>query len=210
MNIETIMNLSPVIPVLVIDDADLAVPLAQALVSGGVTVLEVTLRTPQSLAAIRAIATHVPKACVGAGTVLNDKDLQDSIDAGAQFAVSPGSTPQLLTAATAKKIPLLPGIATASELMTGLSLGYNAFKFFPAESAGGVAALKALSAPFAQTHFCPTGGITLQKAKEYLALSTVRCVGASWLAPAATVMKGDWQQIETLAREAVTTLSRTR
>ena len=137
MNIETIMNLSPVIPVLVIDDADLAVPLAQALVSGGVTVLEVTLRTPQSLAAIRAIATHVPKACVGAGTVLNDKDLQDSIDAGAQFAVSPGSTPQLLTAATAKKIPLLPGIATASELMTGLSLGYNAFKFFPAESAGG-------------------------------------------------------------------------
>ena len=206
MQIETLMNVSPVIPVLTIDEAEIAVPLANALVRGGVRVLEITLRTPQSIDAIRAIATAVPEALVGAGTVLNETDLVAARDAGAQFCVSPGSTGELLAAATRLGMPLLPGIATASELMVGLALGYRAFKFFPAENIGGLAALKALSAPFSQVRFCPTGGVTLELAKQYLALKNVPCVGGSWLAPATAVKERAWQQIERLAHSAVTEL----
>ena len=207
MNIESIMKLSPVVPVLIIEDAEAAVPLARALVKGGVRVLEVTLRTPQSLEAIKAIAQNVKDAIVGSGTVLNERDLIASREAGAQFAVSPGSTSELLTAATKISLPLLPGIATASELMMGMALGYKAFKFFPAENIGGAPALKSLCAPFSQVSFCPTGGITLELAKNYLAIPNVRCVGGSWLAPAAALKNRDWQQIEKLAAQAVATLS---
>jgi 2-dehydro-3-deoxyphosphogluconate aldolase/(4S)-4-hydroxy-2-oxoglutarate aldolase len=170
-------------------------------------VLEVTLRTPQALDAIRAIAQEVKDAVVGSGTVLNERNLIASRDAGAQFAVSPGSTAELLTAAKKHSLPLLPGIATASELMLGLSLGYKAFKFFPAENIGGAPALKSLCAPFSQTSFCPTGGITLELAKKYLAIPNVRCVGGSWLAPSAALKNRDWSQIEKLAAQAVATLS---
>lgn len=207
MQIESIMKLSPVIPVLIIEDASTAVPLARALVKGGVRVLEVTLRTPQALEAIRAMASDVKEAVVGAGTVLNERDLIACRDAGAQFAVSPGSTAELLNAATKISLPLLPGIATASELMAGLSLGYKAFKFFPAENIGGAPALKSLCAPFSQVSFCPTGGISLELAKQYLAIPNVRCVGGSWLAPSAALKNKDWAQIEQLAAEAVATLS---
>jgi 2-dehydro-3-deoxyphosphogluconate aldolase/(4S)-4-hydroxy-2-oxoglutarate aldolase len=207
MNIESIMKLSPVVPVLVIEDAEAAVPLARALVKGGVRVLEVTLRTPQSLEAIKAIAQNVKDAIVGSGTVLNERDLIASREAGAQFAVSPGSTEDLLIAATKISLPLLPGIATASELMMGMALGYKAFKFFPAENIGGAPALKSLCAPFSQLSFCPTGGITLELAKNYLAIPNVRCVGGSWLAPSAALKNRDWQQIENLAAQAIATLS---
>jgi 2-dehydro-3-deoxyphosphogluconate aldolase/(4S)-4-hydroxy-2-oxoglutarate aldolase len=206
MQIESILKISPVMPVLTIDSVEFAVPLAKALVRGGVRVLEVTLRTPDSLAAIRAIATEVRDAVVGAGTVLNEKDLLAAQDAGAMFAVSPGSTPELLAAARKTQIPLLPGVATASELMMALALDYRFFKFFPAENIGGIAALKSLSAPFAQAQFCPTGGISLELAKSYFALPCVRCVGGSWLAPAAALKNSDWVQIETLAAQAVATL----
>jgi 2-dehydro-3-deoxyphosphogluconate aldolase/(4S)-4-hydroxy-2-oxoglutarate aldolase len=206
MQVEAVMKLSPVIPVLTIEDSANAVPLARALVRGGVRVLEVTLRTPQSLEAIRAIAAEVGDAVVGSGTVLNELQLRESRDAGAQFAVSPGSTEQLLAAAREMNYPLLPGIATASELMMGMALNYRAFKFFPAENIGGVAALKSLSAPFSQVSFCPTGGISLERAKEYLAIPTVRCVGGSWLVPASALKNRDWNQIESLARQAIAVL----
>lgn len=206
MQIEKVLTISPVMPVLTIDSVQSAIPLAKALVRGGVRVLEVTLRTPDSLAAIRAIAADIPDAVVGAGTVLSEKDLLAARDAGAVFAVSPGATPSLLTAAKKIQFPLLPGIATASELMMGLELDYRHFKFFPAENVGGIAALKSLAAPFTQAQFCPTGGISLELAKNYLALPCVRCVGGSWLAPAAALKNSDWMQIESLAKQAVATL----
>ena len=180
--IDTIMRTAPVIPVLVIDDLAQAIPLAQALVAGGLSVLEVTLRTPCSLDAIRAMRT-VPGAIVGAGTVLNPDDLAAAIDAGSEFIVSPGLTRQLGEAAIAAGIPFLPGTANAADIMLGLDLGLNRFKFFPAEASGGVPALKAIAGPFGNVRFCPTGGITQATAPGYLGLEAVLCVGGSWMVP---------------------------
>jgi 2-dehydro-3-deoxyphosphogluconate aldolase / (4S)-4-hydroxy-2-oxoglutarate aldolase len=180
--IERIMRTAPIIPVLTITDAAQARPIAEALVAGGLPVLEVTLRTPAALEAIREMR-RVPGAIVGAGTVLDAKGLRAALDAGAEFLVSPGLTDTLAHAARESALPLLPGIATASDIMRGLDLGLTHFKFFPAESSGGLAALRALSAPFAQCRFCPTGGITASRAAEWLALPSVLCVGGSWLLP---------------------------
>jgi len=180
--IETIMRTAPVIPVLVIDDAGEAWPLAEALVSGGLTVLEVTLRTPAALDAIREMK-QVPGAIVGAGTVLDQRQLDAALDAGAEFIVSPGLTDNFARAAIASAVPFLPGIATASDIMRGLDLGLDRFKFFPAAAAGGIPALKALAAPFAEARFCPTGGITEATAPEWLALDAVLCVGGNWVVP---------------------------
>lgn len=180
MNIETIMRVAPVIPVLVIEDAACARPIAEALVAGGLPVLEVTLRTPAALDVIREMA-RVPGAVVGAGTVLNERDLDAAIGAGTQFIVSPGLTEPLGRAAIARGIPFLPGIANAGDIMRGLDLGLNRFKFFPAEASGGRKALQALAGPFGDVRFCPTGGITLETAPQWLAEPAVLCVGGSWI-----------------------------
>jgi 2-dehydro-3-deoxyphosphogluconate aldolase/(4S)-4-hydroxy-2-oxoglutarate aldolase len=193
----------PVVPVMVIKDIAHAVPLARALVAGGIRVLEITLRTPVAVEAIREIAQSVPEAVVGAGTVTSTDDLAAVSAAGAVFAISPGLTPELLDGANQGPIALIPGIATVSELMTGLQRGYDHFKFFPAEAAGGIPMLKAIAGPFPKVTFCPTGGIGLGNYREYLALSNVACVGGSWMAPAEAVAQGDWGLISQLAREAV-------
>ena len=185
-DIETIMRLAPVIPVLVVEDAADARPIAEALVAGGLRVLEVTLRTPAALDVIREMA-KVEGAVVGAGTVLNSRDLQASLDAGARFIVSPGLTEPLGREAVAAGIPFLPGIANAGDIMRGLDLGLNRFKFFPAEASGGLKALQALAAPFHEVRFCPTGGITLDTAAAWLAHPSVLCVGGSWLVPKGAV-----------------------
>ena len=198
--IARIMQTSPVIPVLVVDDAGHAGPLARALSAGGLKVLEVTLRTPAALDAIRRMSAEAPDAIVGAGTVVNADDLKRAVDAGARFIVSPGLTPGLARAAEAADVPLLPGVATCGEIMGGLDLGLDPLKLFPAENVGGAAALKSIAGPFAKVRFCPTGGITPHNAPAYLALSNVLCVGGSWVAPKAAVTSGDWQAIETLAR----------
>jgi 2-dehydro-3-deoxyphosphogluconate aldolase/(4S)-4-hydroxy-2-oxoglutarate aldolase len=197
-NIDSVMKLAPVIPVLVIDDVAFARPIGEALAAGGLHALEVTLRTPAALDAIREIA-KVKNAVVGAGTVLNERDLEAAIEAGARFIVSPGLTESLARAAIEVGIPFLPGIATASDLMRGLDLGLNRFKFFPAMAAGGIPALKALAAPFHECRFCPTGGITQATAPEWLALNAVLCVGGSWLVPPG---KPDHAAIEIAARRA--------
>ena len=178
--IETIMRTAPVIPVLVIEDAAYAQPIAQALVAGGLRVLEVTLRTAAALDVIREMK-KVEGAIVGAGTVLNDADLRASLDAGAEFIVSPGLTEPLGQAAVASGIPFLPGTANAGDIMRGLDLGLTHFKFFPAEASGGIAALKAIAAPFGMAKFCPTGGISLATAPNWLAVEPVLCVGGSWV-----------------------------
>lgn len=179
-DIETIMRTSPVIPVLVLDDVARAVPVAEALVAGGLRVLEVTLRTPRALGVIRAMS-EVPGAIVGAGTVLNDRDLDAALDHGARFIVSPGLTEPLARTAQDRDVPFLSGVATAGDIMRGLDLGLTRFKFFPAEAVGGLRALRALAAPFGQVRFCPTGGITQASAAEWLAEPSVLCVGGSWL-----------------------------
>jgi 2-dehydro-3-deoxyphosphogluconate aldolase / (4S)-4-hydroxy-2-oxoglutarate aldolase len=194
--IEAIMRLAPVIPVLVIDDVADARPIAKALVAGGLRVLEVTLRTPVALDAIREMA-KVEGAIVGAGTVLNEADMAASLKAGARFIVSPGLTEPLSKAAIASGTPFLPGIATAGDIMRGLDLGLSRFKFFPAMAAGGIPALKTLAAPFPQCRFCPTGGITQQTARDWLALAAVPCVGGSWIVPPG---KPDGRQITAAAR----------
>ena len=181
-DIETIMRTAPVIPVIVIDEVDHAEPLARALVAGGLRVLEVTLRTPAALDAIRAMR-NVEGAIVGAGTVTNERELGDAIAAGSEFIVSPGLTETLGKAAIRERIPFLPGTANAGDIMRGLDLGLTHFKFFPAMAAGGLPALKALAAPFGQCKFCPTGGITAETASEWLAFDPVLCVGGSWIAP---------------------------
>jgi 2-dehydro-3-deoxyphosphogluconate aldolase/(4S)-4-hydroxy-2-oxoglutarate aldolase len=205
MRTDELMRLAPVIAVVTIRDAGHAEPLARALAAGGVKAVEITLRTPVALEAIRRAAA-VREAVVGAGTVLSRKDLDAIGDAGAAFAVSPGATPALLEAASRGSVPLLPGIATAGELMIGLEHGYDRFKLFPAEAVGGRALLKGLAGPFAEPRFCPTGGITAENAQAYLDLPNVLCVGGSWLAPEALMAKGDWAAIEGLAREAVSGL----
>jgi len=181
-NIEAVMKLAPVIPVLVIDDIAHARPIAEALVAGGLCALEVTLRTPVAFDAIREMA-KVEGAVVGAGTVLNERDLEASLKSGARFIVSPGLTERLSKAAIGSRIPFLPGIATAADIMRGLEMGLSRFKFFPAMAAGGIPALRALAAPFHQCRFCPTGGITQATAPDWLALDAVLCVGGSWLVP---------------------------
>jgi 2-dehydro-3-deoxyphosphogluconate aldolase/(4S)-4-hydroxy-2-oxoglutarate aldolase len=192
----------PVIPVIVIDDPAHAVPLARALVEGGVRVLEVTLRTPAALTAIEAIARAVPEAIVGAGTVRSAADAQAARDAGSAFAVSPGYTRELGAACRALALPLLPGAASASEVMAAQADGLNFLKFFPAEAAGGVPLLKALAGPFPDVAFCPTGGLTPANAPAYLALPNVRVCGGSWLTPADALRAGDWARVTQLARAA--------
>ena len=198
---EKVCLLAPVVPVLVIDDAGTAAALAQALVAGGLPALEVTLRTEAALDAIREMAS-VPGGVVGAGTLLTAQDVENAKAAGATFGVSPGATDYLLDACEANDLPLLPGAATATEAMRLLERGYRVQKFFPAEANGGAPALKAIGAPIPQVKFCPTGGVSLKNAPDYLGLSNTLCVGGSWVAPKDLVQKGDWDGITALAREA--------
>ena len=191
-----------VVPVLTIETVAQAVPLARALVDGGLAVLEITLRTPTALEAIREIVRAVPGAIVGAGTVLTPDQGAAAMAHGARFLVSPGMTPRLIEAASAWPVPFLPGVATASEAMALADMGYAVLKFFPAEPAGGTAALKAIGAPLSDIVFCPTGGIDAAKAPAYLALANVAAVGGSWVAPAKAVSTGDWAAITDLARAA--------
>ncbi|WP_419956703.1 bifunctional 4-hydroxy-2-oxoglutarate aldolase/2-dehydro-3-deoxy-phosphogluconate aldolase [Novosphingobium rhizovicinum] len=193
------MTLAPVIPVLVIEDIDHALPIAEALVAGGLPALEITLRTPCALDAIR-VMKQVPGAVVGAGTVLTPEDLDRSLDAGAEFIVSPGLTPRLGEAAAKRGVPFLPGTANASDIMLALEFGFTRLKFFPAVASGGTAALKAISGPFKQVKFCPTGGITKDNAPDWLALEAVLCVGGTWLVPKG---RPDPAAIEAAARAAV-------
>ncbi|MFV2093491.1 MAG: bifunctional 4-hydroxy-2-oxoglutarate aldolase/2-dehydro-3-deoxy-phosphogluconate aldolase [Hyphomicrobiales bacterium] len=200
--IEATLKLAPVVPVLIIENAKTAVPLARALVKGGLRAIEVTLRTDAALEAIARIAGEVEGAVPGVGTVLTAAQLEASIKAGAKFAVSPGGAPMLFDAADDAEIPLLPGAATASEVMAALERGYRFQKFYPASGAGGAGYLKALSSPLQNVTFCPTGGVNLANAPDYLALGNVICVGGSWVAPGDLVAAGDWDGIETLARQA--------
>ncbi|MEV6985851.1 bifunctional 4-hydroxy-2-oxoglutarate aldolase/2-dehydro-3-deoxy-phosphogluconate aldolase [Sphaerisporangium sp. NPDC051017] len=198
----SILDLAPVIPVVVIDDAETAVPLARALVTGGLPVIEVTLRTPAALGAIERIAAEVPEAMIGAGTVRTPADVRASVDAGAKFLVSPGTTPALADAMQGGGLPFLPGAATASEVLALAERGLTELKFFPAGPAGGVAYLKALAGPIPEVRFCPTGGIRPDNAREYLALPNVGCVGGTWLTPPDALSSGDWARVEKLAAEA--------
>lgn len=202
MNIDKILDLASVIPVIEISDADLAAPLAEALLKGGVRVAELTLRTPAALASLAAMKKAAPDLVVGMGTVLTADDARKSIDQGADFLVSPGLTPALLAFAPKTTAPLLPGVATASEAMQAFDAGVTRLKFFPAEPAGGIAYLKALYGPLPQARFCPTGGISAERAKDYLALPNVACVGGSWVATAAAIDGRRWAEIEANARRA--------
>lgn len=197
-----VMQDAPVIPVIVLHEVAHAVPLARALMAGGIRMLEITLRTSVALECMRVIRAEVPEAIVGAGTVCSARDVDACLEAGARFAVSPGYTAQLGLACRDRGLPLLPGVATASEIMQAQQDGYTDLKFFPAMQAGGVAMLKALYGPFAHIQFCPTGGITAQNAGEFLALPNVICVGGSWLVPADALAQGDYKRIEALARQA--------
>lgn len=192
---------APIVPVLVVEDVASARPLAEALVSGGLPMLEVTLRTPAALDVIREMA-GVEGGIVGAGTLLTPADVAAAVDAGARFGVSPGATPRLIDACAEAGLPLLPGAATASEVMTLLEAGFTLAKFFPAEAIGGAAALKGIGAPIPQVKFCPTGGVNPKNAHDYLSLSNVVCAGGSWVAPGNLVASGDWAGIEALARDA--------
>ena len=197
-----IMRFGPVIPVLVIEHAELAVPLARALIAGGVRVLELTLRTPAALQAMRAIADEVEGAIVGAGTITRPDEFEQCRKAGAVFGVSPGLTVELIAAAKASSFPLLPGVMTPSEIIAARAAGFRQLKLFPAVQAGGIGMLKAFAGPFPEVAFCPTGGITAATASEYLALPNVVCVGGSWLAPAEIVAARDWPRITALAQQA--------
>ena len=197
-----VMQDAPVIPVIVLHDVAHAVPMARALVAGGIRMLEVTLRTPQALACMEAIAREVPEAVLGAGTVRSQADAQAAVNAGARFAVSPGYTSALGQACRALGLPLLPGVATGSEIMQAQADGHQQLKFFPALQAGGLAMLKAWSGPFFDVDFCPTGGLTPENAPQFLALPNVRCVGGSWLVPADALAAGDWARITALAAQA--------
>lgn len=202
MNIREIVGLSPVIPVLTIAQLEHAVPLARALLAGGLCVLEITLRTPVALAAVEAMRKAVPEAVIGVGTLTRAVDFATADRVGAQFGVTPGLTPELAAAARGARFPLLPGVMTPTELIGARTSGFNVLKFFPAEPAGGIGMLRALGAPFPDVLFCPTGGITRATAGAYLELPNVACVGGSWLAPPAMLAAGDWAGIEALARDA--------
>ncbi|MFJ8590259.1 bifunctional 4-hydroxy-2-oxoglutarate aldolase/2-dehydro-3-deoxy-phosphogluconate aldolase [Streptomyces sp. NPDC093598] len=198
----SVLDLAPVVPVVVIEDAGDAVPLARALVAGGLPAIEVTLRTSAALEAIREIAREVPGAVVGAGTVIRPGQVGEAVAAGSRFLVSPGWTDVLLEAMRASGVPFLPGVSTASEVVALLERGVREMKFFPAQAAGGTAYLKSLSGPLPQARFCPTGGIGPASAPDYLALSNVGCVGGSWMLPRDAVAARDWGRVEALAREA--------
>lgn len=200
----SILDLAPVVPVVVLtDDAD-AVPLAEALVAGGLRVIEVTLRTPVAIAAVRRIAFAVPQAVIGVGTIRSSLQIDEAVAAGAQFLVSPGTTPRLLDAMDASGVPYLPGVATVSEMLAVAERGVTDMKFFPAEAAGGAPFLSSVAGPLPDLRFCPTGGITRASAPDYLALPNVGCVGGSWLTPADAVAARDWARIEQLAKDACT------
>lgn len=196
-----VLNAGPVVPVIVINDIEHALPLASALLAGGVKVLEITLRTPVAIEAIRRISQELPEAIVGAGTVTTEQDLQAVAEAGGVFAISPGLTSTLLQAARNAPIALIPGIITPSELMLGMEYGLTEFKIFPAVAAGGIGMLKSLGGPFPQATFCPTGGISASTYRDYLELDNVACVGGSWLAPKPLVENGEWQKITELAQQ---------
>ncbi|MFJ2817465.1 bifunctional 4-hydroxy-2-oxoglutarate aldolase/2-dehydro-3-deoxy-phosphogluconate aldolase [Streptomyces sp. NPDC087294] len=200
--VPSVLDLAPVVPVVVIEDVADAVPLARALVAGGLPAIEVTLRTPAALDSIRAIAGAVPGAVVGAGTVLTPVQVSEAVAAGARFLVSPGWTETLLEAMRASGVPFLPGVSTTSEVVALLERGVREMKFFPAQAAGGTAYLRSLAGPLPQARFCPTGGIGAANAPEYLALPNVGCVGGTWMLPADAVAAGDWTRVEALAREA--------
>jgi 2-dehydro-3-deoxyphosphogluconate aldolase / (4S)-4-hydroxy-2-oxoglutarate aldolase len=202
MNIREVMRRAPVIPVLTLSQREHAAPLARALVRGGLTVLEVTLRTDCALQAIEAMRIAVPEAIIGAGTLTRPRDFTDAVGVGAQFGVTPGLTGELAVAARDVRLPLLPGVMTPSELLAARAAGFDACKLFPARLAGGVGMLRALAGPFPDHVFCPTGGITEQNAAEFLALPNVLCVGGSWVAPAEALEARDWRRIEQLARRA--------
>ena len=200
--IERVVNAAPVVPVMVIEKIEHAVPLARALVAGGLPVLEITLRTDCALEAIKQIKAEVEGAIVGAGTVNTPADVGRAVAAGSEFLVSPGSTPALIDAAIASGVPLLPGVNSPSEVMALMERGLRYLKFFPAEAAGGVPMLKSISGPLPQVKFCPTGGVSLKNLNDYLGLPNVVCVGGSWMAPVELMRSGDWAGIEKLAREA--------
>ncbi|HRD66172.1 MAG TPA: bifunctional 4-hydroxy-2-oxoglutarate aldolase/2-dehydro-3-deoxy-phosphogluconate aldolase [Candidatus Competibacter sp.] len=202
MTVLEVMRVGPVIPVVAIDDLAQAVPLASALIAGSVRVLEITLRTPVALAAIRAIAEAVPEVIVGAGTLTRPEDFIEARNAGARFGVSPGLTPALIEATRKSGLPLLPGVMTPSEVIAARLAGFRELKLFPAQQAGGVGMLQALAGPFPDVTFCPTGGISAETAPAFLALPNVACVGGSWLAPKAALAAGDWDAITELARWA--------
>lgn len=197
-----LLDRAPVIPVVVLEDAADAVPLARALVDGGLPVVEITLRTPAALDGIRAVAREVPEAFVGAGTVVREEQAAAAVDAGARFLVSPGWTERLLGAARATGVPYLPGVSTASEVVALAERGVTELKFFPAEAAGGTAYLRALASPLPDVRFCPTGGIDQARAPEYLALPNVACVGGSWMVPRDALRSRDWPRVRALARTA--------
>ena len=199
---DALMRTSPVIPVLAVSDVETAPELAQALLAGGLKVLEVTMRTPEALASLTAMVTQAPEAIIGAGTVLNPGQLKRAVDAGARFIVSPGLTEAVARAAVDAGVPLLAGVLSAGDIMRGLDLGLDRFKFFPAETSGGPAAITALAGPFADVAFCPTGGISLANAEGYLSQKTVLCVSGGWVAPQIAVAARDWSRITELAREA--------
>lgn len=198
-----VFSQGPVVPVLVIEKVEDAIPIAEALLEGGITVLEVTLRTQSAVEIIQKIADNIPEAYIGAGTVTNREQLKMVTDAGAKFAISPGLTADLLAAGKEGSIPLIPGISNISDLMKANDAGYDHLKFFPAEAAGGTKTLKSIGGPFPNTVFCPTGGISLSNYKEYLALPNVRCVGGSWLAPNEAIENKDWKVLSGLAKEAI-------
>lgn len=200
--VEAVMTAAPVIPVLVVDDPKKAVPMARALVKGGLPSIEITLRTPNALDCIKAVAEEVEGAMVGAGTVLEHAQYEAAVKAGSTFVVSPGFTRNLIDAANDFDVPLLPGVSTVSEVMTLFEAGYERLKFFPAVPAGGAPFLKSMSSPLPQVKFCPTGGISLQSAPDFLKLSNILCVGGSWIADAKSIDAEDWEGIETRAREA--------
>jgi 2-dehydro-3-deoxyphosphogluconate aldolase / (4S)-4-hydroxy-2-oxoglutarate aldolase len=202
MKIREVLALAPVVPVLIVEKLEHAAPLARALFAGGLKVLEITLRTPVALDVIEAMRVAAPQAVVGAGTLVRPEDFKRARDAGSQFAVTPGLTPQLAEAAASIALPLLPGIVTPGEILQALQYGHDTLKFFPAQPAGGVPMLQAFAGPFANVAFCPTGGITRDSAPSFLKLHNVLCVGGSWVAPPALVAKGDWAGIEALARDA--------
>ena len=204
-----VLNAGPVMPVMVIQNLEDAVPLAEALVAGGIRVLEITLRTSIALEAIKLISDNVKDAIVGAGTITTPEQLKAAEAAGAVFAISPGLTPTLLVAAQTGNIALIPGIATLSELMLGMEYGLDHFKFFPAEAAGGIPMLKAIAGPVPYVTFCPTGGISPENYRDYLALNNVACVGGSWLAPADAVKAKDWARVTELARLAIANAPKT-
>ncbi|STX28711.1 2-deydro-3-deoxyphosphogluconate aldolase/4-hydroxy-2-oxoglutarate aldolase [Legionella beliardensis] len=201
---EVLFSQGPIIPVLVIRHLEDAIPLATALISSGISLLEVTLRTATALEAIRLLRLEFPDIIIGAGTVTSPAQLEQAIQAGAQFAISPGLTRELLQAGKDSTIPLIPGIASISELMEGLQFGFNHFKFFPAEVAGGIAMLKAISGPFPNVHFCPTGGINEHNFLDYLNLPNVSCVGGSWIVPDEATKTKNWEKIKMLSSAAIT------